>query len=369
MPGLDDALSSLTIHDTAGGTKENGANKEEPKPKLSLFAVKSADATPAAEEVTLRGGADAAFDGWGEEHDDEAPAVKRCLADDTWDALMGDEAPAEALGELLGLVASERPAGGLQMDVAFKAHRDEPTADGTEPLLVNIRQFSLRAEMLAPEGLSTDGLTLRVALVYDLGDDIAAYEDLDTAAALVPPQTGEAPLSGEFEAVPVGGAATFRLRCVALSYKHSRRRFRILAQAAAPPAAAGLPPQVCATAVSAAFRSVARLPNEAKPEARAPPAAAACASFSSATSFSPPTSPQHSIGGESDASTAALELAQLREQLQLESADNAANKAAIAAQAEMLDVLSRQQAQILAELQRLRPGSETAPAVVPGLGW
>ena len=60
--------------------------------------------------------------------------------------------------------------------------------------------------------------------------------------------------------------------------------------------------------------------------------------------------------------------AQLREQLQLESADNAANKAAIAAQAEMLDVLSRQQAQILAELQRLRPGSE-APAVVPGLGW
>ena len=56
-----------------------------------------------------------------------------------------------------------------------------------------------------------------------------------------------------------------------------------------------------------------------------------------------------------------------REQLQLESADNAANKQAIAAQAEMLDVLSRQQAQILAELQRLRPGSETA--VVPGLGW
>ena len=35
----------------------------------------------------------------------------------------------------------------------------------------------------------------------------------------------------------------------------------------------------------------------------------------------------------------------------------------------MLDVLSRQQAQILAELQRLRPGSEAAPAVVPGLGW
>ena len=175
---------------------------------------------------------------------------------------------------------------------------------------------------------------------------------------------------GELEAVPVGGAATFRLRCVALSYKHSRRRFRILAQAAAPPAAAGLPPQVCATAVSQPFRSVARLPNEAKPEARAAPAAAACASFSSATSFSPPTSPQHSIasyGGESDASTAALELAQLREQLQLESADNAANKAAIAAQAEMLDVLSRQQAQILAELQRLRPGD--APAVVPGLGW
>ena len=168
--------------------------------------------------------------------------------------------------------------------------------------------------------------------------------------------------------MPVGGAATFRLRCVALSYKHSRRRFRILAQAAAPPAAAGLPPQVCATAVSQPFRSVARLPNEAKPEARAAPAAAACASFSSAASFSPPTSPQHSIGGESDASTAALELAQLREQLQLESADNAANKQAIAAQAEMLDVLSRQQAQILAELQRLRPG-DAAPAVVPGLGW
>ena len=66
MPGLDDALSYLTLQDTACGTKENGATKKnEPKPKLSLFAVKSADATPAAEEVTLRGGADAAFSGWG----------------------------------------------------------------------------------------------------------------------------------------------------------------------------------------------------------------------------------------------------------------------------------------------------------------
>ena len=84
MPGLDEALSSLSL-------KENA-----PKPKLSLFEVKSADATPAAEEVALRGGADAAFDGWGEERDDEAPEVKRCLADDTWDAIMGD--PQELIG-------------------------------------------------------------------------------------------------------------------------------------------------------------------------------------------------------------------------------------------------------------------------------
>ena len=145
MAGVEEALSSLSLNtkENEPTTKSSEAKKSEPK--LSLFAVKSADATPAAEDVTLRGGADAAFDGWGEERDDEAPEVKRCLADDTWDAIMGDEAPASALGELLGLVASERPAGGLQMDVAFKAHRDEPTADGTEPLLVNIRQFSLRA--------------------------------------------------------------------------------------------------------------------------------------------------------------------------------------------------------------------------------
>ena len=99
------------------------------------------------------------------------------------------------------------------------------------------------------------------------------------------------------------------------------------------------------------------------------PAAAARSSLADAVTTTPAAA-DSSLSARPHASLAAPDVghAQLREQLQLESADNAANKAAIAAQAEMLDVLSRQQAQILAELQRLRPG-ETAPAVVPGLGW
>ena len=138
----------------------------------------------------------------------------------------------------------------LKLDVAIHPHRIDDGTHG-EPLVCSLRQFRVTARILdaATDAVVTDSdfAHLRASLVF--ADD----------GSPVPAQKGEAPLSGEIEHKrPNLGECTFGLRAAALTFKHGRRAFAVRIDAE------GLASGPL-TAVSAAIRSVARLPNESRP--------------------------------------------------------------------------------------------------------
>ena len=137
----------------------------------------------------------------------------------------------------------------LKLDVAIHPHRIDDGTHG-EPL---VRSASVPRDGPHPRrGHGRCGHRLRFCSpprVARLADD----------GSPVPAQKGEAPLSGEIEHKrPNLGECTFGLRAAALTFKHGRRAFAVRIDAE------GLASGPL-TAVSAAIRSVARLPNESRP--------------------------------------------------------------------------------------------------------
>lgn len=228
-----------------------------------------------------RSGATTAFTQWSDwnatldevGHHAGAPGASaphmRCTLPDAWDesAWEMDEAQADLLQPT---VADAPPS--LQLAISLTPHR--------EGLVSSLRQFGVAARLIdAATGAITasfDHMRLRARLVF--ADD----------GLPVPAQSGEAPLSGEVECKQaLAGECHFLLRTAALSYKHGRRAFAVRVDVEGLPA--GCPPVF---AVSAAVRSVARLPNESRPPAQAQtqPAGAAASHMDMAVSTIPATS-------------------------------------------------------------------------------
>ena len=263
------------------------ATPDAPKDETTLTAALDSldlNSKPSDEEIVLRGGADkswdelldgadskkeeddskptlrgcaafdtAAFDDWADAEDaDDSATLARGLEEMAWDGNMVEQVLLSAAGEELMLGQGsgfEEMLANASLAVQIKPHRVEPLTPGGQPenLVHSLRQFNLEVALCSSAPLPDCGLALRVTLVF-----------ADTCEE-VPPLKGEAPLAGETEARIFDGRASFRLRVAALSYKHNRRPFALLARPADPARAAQLP---SLAAVSAPFRGVARLPNE-----------------------------------------------------------------------------------------------------------
>lgn len=262
MASDDLGIGALTL-----SSSEAQPQALEEKPDLALESFADGEGVDAAAPVVddkpapalvMRGGADAAFGDWGQAKA-TGPVHHRCLAgaathegwamrddnEEGWDAEFMEET---LLNATCWDAGSGAGVSARRLETDLRAHRLEPLPTGGSELLVcSLRQFSLLVSVLDLDGRLCDepGLHLRVRLVY-AGDH-----------SPVEPSKGEPPLTGETEAAPMGGVATFRLRIGALSYHHGRRNFRLLVEALEPSLQYG-PLAAC----TQPLRSVARLPNE-----------------------------------------------------------------------------------------------------------